>query len=120
MPSLRFRFTEPDDVAKYGGDWTVYDEDALLRLPTGRLIGFEKATGMSIARMIVLLRDDYVEAKRAATWIARHLAGAPEPFADYDPLVMLIEFGRVPEAEAEVDDRDPLGEGSSMDMEPPA
>jgi hypothetical protein len=111
---VRFRLTDPADVEKHGADWTVYDEAQIIRAPSARLIAFEKATGMSIKRMTIGLREEFTEATRVAMWIARQMAGFEEEFEDFDPIILLADWQRVPE---DGDDADPPASSSSGSTE---
>lgn len=115
LPPMRFRFTEPDDVAKYGGDWTAYDEAQLLRVPARQLIEIEKTIGMSLAWMINRSHLDYTDATLAAMWVSRRLAGADDDFATFEPLVLLADW----EAVRSGDDADPPAPASSSSTSEP-
>lgn len=105
LPPVRFRFCE-DDRERYGSDWTVYDESALVRVPAGELAEMERQIGMSIPTMLARSRAGYTDATRASTWVARRLDGISEPYEAYEPLVLLMEWEAVPAA-ADVDPPDP-------------
>lgn len=103
MKPMRFRFVEPGDVEKYGGDWTIYDESQLLRIPTGQLIEIERTIRMSLAMMINRGRLDFADATLAGMWVARKLAGVDEDYATFEPLILLSEWEAAPTG----DDADP-------------
>ena len=95
LPPMRFRPCA-DDQAQYGGGWTVYDESALTRLPARELVEIEQQIGMSLLAMLRRHRDGYVDGALAATWVARRLSGVDEPYADYQPLVLLMDWEPLP------------------------
>lgn len=97
LPAMRFRPAEPDRE-RYGDGWTTYDEAALTRQPARELIAIEREIGMPILDMLTRARQGHVDATLAATWVARRLAGAVEPYDQYDPLVLLMEWEQVTEA----------------------
>ena len=100
LPPLLIRLHE-DDHERYGaGPWR-YDEAALLRLPYGELVAIEAAIGMSLTRLMYRMRQDYVDARRAAVWIARRMAGISEPLDTLEPVVTLMTV------EVAGDDADP-------------
>ena len=110
-PPLRFRFHE-DDRERYGDDWYVYDEAALLRIPAPELVEIEQTVGMSVPTMLMRARQNFTDANLAATWVARRLAGVKEPFAKYQPLVLLIDWEKVPRPK-------PAGKAAGDDANPP-
>ena len=116
LPPLRFRFAE-DDRAQYGSDWYVYDEAALLRIPARELVEIERTIGMGVLTMIGRARANFTDGNLAAMWVARRLAGlrverggkqVPEPFDEFQPLVLLAEWEKAP-----ADDADPPASTSS-------
>ncbi|WP_051723706.1 hypothetical protein [Micromonospora chokoriensis] len=117
LPAMRFRFHE-DDHERYGSDWWVYDEAALVRVPARELVEVERQTGMVLREMMRGVRADSTAANLAAMWVARRLAGVrvkrgddmvPEPFDGFEPLVILADWEPVPAA----DDVDPPASASS-------
>jgi len=101
---MRFRM-HVDDHERYGDAWCVYDESALSRVPARQLIEIEAAIGMSIPAMLSRLRDPesprHTEANLAVTWVARRLAGITEPYAEYEPMVLLIDWEPVTPADVD-------------------
>ena len=106
LPPIRFQFCA-DDRAEYGDGWTVYDESALLRIPARELIDIERQIGMSVLTMLQRARANYTDANLAAMWVSRYRAGVrvdkggkqvPEPFAEFQPLVLLADWEPVPDA----------------------
>ncbi len=95
LPAMRFVLCEQDQE-KYGKEDWVYDESAITHLSIGELVKIEKEIGMSIKSVMYRLRQDYVDASLAATWIARRMGGITERFADWTPLVSLISWEMVP------------------------
>lgn len=110
---MRFRFTDPDDVAAFGDGWWVWDERAVTRLRARELIVLEETIGMSLVLAINLAREDSAAGDLAVTWIAVHLAGHPVKWADYNPAVLAVDWERVPEEPAP----DPLDSGAAPPTE---
>lgn len=105
LPPLRFRLHE-DDHEQYGADWYLYDEAAIMRLPVGELRDIERAVGMSLIEVMNRGRQGFVDGTLAQMWVARHLAGVVEPFADFAPLVMLADW-------------EPIRRRAAVDADPP-
>jgi hypothetical protein len=96
---IRFRFTDPEDVARWGDRWYVYDEGAIVRTPARELVALEQELGMTVISAMNGFRDDSVLGNLAATWLAvravdPELAG---PFDDFTPLIMLINYESIPD-----------------------
>lgn len=106
LPPLRFRFTEPDDVKAYGDGWYVYDESEIVRLPFRRLVALEAEVG-KLADVMNGVRGDTIAGTAASVWLAVHLADADlaGKFADFDPVVLLLDWD---EATPEADPSGPL------------
>lgn len=105
LAPIRFRFVDEADVARWGAEWYVYDEGAIVRAPARDLVALERELGMTLISAMNGFRDDSVLGNLAATWLAVRavdpkLAG---PFDDFTPLIMLINYESVPD-EAEVDE----------------
>ncbi|MGA4726295.1 hypothetical protein ACPB67_02645 [Micromonospora taraxaci] len=100
MPAVRFRLHE-DDHERYGADWYVYDESAVLRVPARELIEIERQIGVTVLTMLNRSRQDFADGNLAVMWVARRLAGVVEPFAEFTPLVMLAEWERLPAADVD-------------------
>lgn len=115
LPSLRVRFTEPADVAAFGEGWFIYDERAIVRKPARDLIAIEEEVGLAMPQIMNEMRRSSVMGDLAGAWIAvreqdAKLAGV---FEDFSPLVMLMEWERVPEdVEA--------GKGAPIDLPVPS
>ncbi|MBW8801112.1 MAG: hypothetical protein JF597_48475 [Streptomyces sp.] len=110
---MQFRFEDEADIAKYGADWFLYDEWAIVRLPVSRLLELEQATGYPVRTAFKELRQQSVLGDLLATWTAVHLADAKlaGEFADWAPLVFAIEWRG-----AKLDD---LGKDDKPSPEPP-
>lgn len=108
LPPMRFRLHE-DDHARYGSDWCVYDEAALVRVPARELIEIERQIGMGVRDMFHGVRANLTAANLASMWVARRLAGIAEPFDGFEPLVLLADWEPVPAT----DDVDPPASASS-------
>lgn len=87
-----FRFTELDDVEKYGKDWYLYDETALIRLPARTLVAYEQALDVPIPEIMNGMRQGSILGNWAATWIALRMAGRELKLDDYSPVVALVEW----------------------------
>lgn len=87
-----FRFTEPDDMEKYGKDWYLYDETALIRLPARVLVAYEQALDVPIPEIMNGMRQGSILGNWGATWIALRQAGRDVKLDDYSPVVALVEW----------------------------
>lgn len=93
-PPLEFRFTEPEDVEKYGDRWYKYSERDLIRMPGRDLIALESDLGMSVVDVMNGVRTSAVVGDLAAAWISIRntdpaLAGE---FDDFNPMALTIEW----------------------------
>ncbi len=106
LKPFRVRLTDPDDVAKYGDRWWVYDEAAIVRLPLDELAAIEaQIYPIRLKGAMEDSRQDGVMGDLIALWVAMRMAADPEhpapPFADFKPLIMLADWQRVPDEEAD-------------------
>lgn len=97
LPAIRFRFTDPDDVEKYGDRWFVFDEGDILRRPARKLIEIEAELGLAIVNAFNGFRASTTLGDLCAAWIAvrdadADLAGS---FDDFNPLIMTIVWEEV-------------------------
>jgi hypothetical protein len=99
-PPLRFRL-HTDDHDKYGSDWYVYDESAIVRLPIGELKAIEAAIGMSVLVMMNRWREGYIDGTLAQLWVGRRVNGVAEDFATFEPLAFLAEWEPAGAADAD-------------------
>lgn len=110
LSPMRFRLHE-DDHERYGADWYVYDESALVRLPARELIAIEAEIGMSVLGMVDAARRPdaagFTAATLAAMWVARRLSGVDERIADFAPMVLLAEWEPVSAGDADPPDQTP-------------
>lgn len=99
LPALRVRFTEPADVAVFGEGWYVYDERAIVRKPARDLIALEEQIGLAMPQVMNEMRRSSVMGDLAGAWIAvrEHDPKLAGEFDDFSPLVMLLEWERVPQ-----------------------
>lgn len=109
----RVRLTDPDDIARYGDRWWVYDESAVMRLPVDELAAIEaQIYPIRLKGAMEDYRQDGVMGDLIALWVAMRIAADPAhpapAFADFKPLIMLADWQRVPDEE--VDPGAPLGE----------
>jgi len=114
LDPLEFRFTDPQDAAKYGDGWYLYDEAAFLRLRARALIELEGTLGMSMVAVMNGMRASTTLGDTAATWLALRAVN-PElagEFDDFNPVTNLIEWREVEgKAEApEVTEPEPVPE----------
>lgn len=95
----RFRLSD-EDREKYGGpEWVEYQLTKAVELDVDLLEQIEDATGYTI---LVTLPDALtrgsLRATRAATWLARHIAGVHEPgFTLFKPNMLAADFEWVDE-----------------------
>lgn len=99
LPALRVKFTDPADVATFGEGWFIYDERALVRKPARELIAIEEETGLAMPQAMNEMRRSSVLGDLFGAWVAvrEHDPKLAGPFEDFSPLVMLLEWERVPE-----------------------
>lgn len=99
VKGMRFRFTEPEDVEKYGSDWHVYDELSILRQSARTQMGLEVQMGISIADAFRGFRRSTTLGELAAAWLALRLEGKEFPFSEFDPMIHLTEWEEIPAEE---------------------
>lgn len=93
---LRFRFTDEQDIAAYGDGWWLWDETEVSRLRGREMIDLEEATDVPLLAVFRLLRKESALANMAAMWIALHRGGHPVKWADFNPIIPLVEWDEVP------------------------
>jgi len=100
----RFRFTDPADVARFGGDWIVWDEEPALRLPARAIVQLEVELGVRLGRVIALARINDTMANLAAIWLSIRAKDpdAAGPFGDFDVQVYFTEWEEIEAEESEV------------------
>jgi hypothetical protein len=94
LDPLDFRFTDPEDIEKYGDGWYVYDEGAFLRLRARDLIQLEGFLGLPLVAVMNGMRTSTILGDTAAAWLGVH-ARDPElagEFDDFNPVTNLIEW----------------------------
>lgn len=99
IKGLRFRFTEADDVQKYGSDWHVYDELAIVRQPARVLMGLEIQMGTSVADVFKGFRRSTTLGELAAVWLALRLEGKEFAFSEFDPMIHTLAWEEIPDEE---------------------
>lgn len=117
---IRFRFTDPDDVKTYTDEWITYSEADLVHLPVDKLVELESVLGLTIPRLMNLWRGDSVLGTLAGCWVALHLAN-PEmagPWEEFKPMIMLLEWSKVPAEPSTGDAEVDLGKEQSADGSP--
>lgn len=102
----RVRVTDPDDVARYGDRWWLYDEAAIMRLPVDELRAIEaEIYPVRLKAAMQDNREDGLTGELVAVWVAMRMAADPEhpapAFADFKPLIMLADWQRVPDGEVD-------------------
>lgn len=119
LSPLRFQFSE-GDRERYGDGWHVYDEAALTRLPAGDVVDLEKALkaglGCNLPEALNAIRRGDTTGDLIAMYITRWLAGERAPLAEFNPLVLLVEW-EPGEEPAEAGDADPPASTSSTTSE---
>jgi hypothetical protein len=105
LDPLEFRFTDPEDVQRYGDRWYVYDESHYLRLRARDLIELETAMDLRMVLVMNELRASSTIGDTAAAWLGvRQVdAGLAGKFDDFNPVTNMIEWrpaeGKAPAAE---------------------
>jgi hypothetical protein len=95
---MEFRFTDPDDIGKFGEGWFIFSEGDLLRKPARELIELETELGMPIVHLMNGFRAGTVLGDTAAAWYgvrAMDPARAGE-FDAFNPISMMIEWRAAP------------------------
>lgn len=103
LDPLEFRFTDPDDAARYGTGWYVYDEARYLRLRARDLIALEGEMNLSMVAVMNGMRASTTLGDTAAAWLAVQsvnpaLAGR---FDEFNPITNLIEWRDASEGKEE-------------------
>lgn len=111
LPPLRFRFTDADDVAAYGDDWRVWDEQELAGLRGKDLAALEEAVDLPLPAVMRGLRAEKAVPTMAAMWIVLHRAGHPATWDGFNPVVNAANWEAVPLGESPAS-----GEGPTPDL----
>lgn len=122
---MELRFTEPDDVERYGEGPYVYDELAIVTQPAKVLVPLELEIGAPLASAMDGFRESSVFGDSVAAWLALHFAGKHIPWPEFTPAIMLADWRVAPpkddqgKASAEASDPatspEPASAVSSMD-----
>lgn len=96
LPPHEVRFTEPADVEKYGADWYVYDELAIVTRPARELVPIELEIGAPLTTAMDGFRESSVFGDSVAAWLAVRAAGKDIAWADFEPAIMLAEWRQQP------------------------
>jgi hypothetical protein len=107
----RFRFTDPDDIAAYGDEWITYDELSIISRRSKELVALEIEAGGSLAAIFNGLRAGTTFGEMGAAWLGLRCAGKAVKFAEFDPIVHLMEWEQIPEGEV-------TGKSSASDEAP--
>jgi hypothetical protein len=104
LDPLEFRFTDPQDVEQYGGDWFTYDESYWLRLRARDLIEVEGMLGMSMVSIMNGVRASTILGDTAAAWLSIRVKSADlaGEFDKFNPVTGLIEWRAQEKAPAAV------------------
>jgi len=94
LDPLEFRFTDPEDVQKYGDRWFTYDEGKYLRMRARDLIELEGEIGTPMIVVMNGVRNSTTLGDTAAAWLGvrtkdEGLAGS---FETFNPITNLIEW----------------------------
>jgi hypothetical protein len=123
-----FRFTDEEDIGKYGEGWFKYDEGALLRSRARDLIALETDLGLPLVAVLNGFRDSTVLGDTAVAWIGVRLTDLSRAgdFDSFNPTTMAIEWSKTepeplgkdegPETMPEPPDSDSLTPGPSESM----
>lgn len=117
MGPVECRFTDPQDVDKYGDNWYRYSEEDLIRKPARELIVLERQLGMPIADVMNGMRMSTVLGDTAAAWLAVRAVDAERAgeFREFNPLTMLILWR---DAEVAVDEGKDQADGQDRPNSP--
>jgi len=115
LEPVDFKFTDPDDVKKYGDRWFTYDESSILRLPGRELLALEEEFGVPLPTILNGYRHNSVLGDLGVTWLGvravdAKLAGS---FEDFTPICMAIEWRKTPGKSEEAEQHE---DGSSPSM----
>jgi hypothetical protein len=126
LPPMEFRFTDADDIGKYGDGWFTFDEGYWLRRPARELIELETELGTPLIYVLNGSRSSTAFGDTAAAWLGVRItdpARAGE-FDSFNPLVMTIEWrkaeGKAPAAPAATPELPVAGRSPSTTSETPA
>lgn len=103
LDPMQFRFTDPDDVHRYGDGWFTYDEASFLRMRARDLIELEGEIGTPMVAVMNGMRASTTLGDTAAAWLGVRakiptLAG---DFDDFNPITNLIEWRDAAEGKEE-------------------
>lgn len=115
LDPLEFRFTDPEDVKRYGDGWFTYDEASFLRLRARDLMVLEGEIGTPMVAVMNGFRSSTTLGDTVAAWLgvrARNVALAGS-FDEFNPITNLIEWrdpseGKEPAPEVGPDPDQPL------------
>jgi hypothetical protein len=123
LDPLEYRFTDPQDVARYGDGWRVYDEAYWLRLRARDLIAIEGRLNMSLLSVMNGMRSSTTLGDTAAAWLGMVAAGQhvlAGEFDEFNPVTNLIEWREYEgKAVAVAEDTQPAPAPAQPDTLPP-
>jgi hypothetical protein len=110
LDPIWFRFTDPQDIGKYGEQWMAYDESRLMRLPGRTLLGFEESMDMPLVKVMNEFRKDTTIGDLAVAWLSLAMLDPARAGAwdEFNPIVNLIEWTGT----------DPVGKGEGPETAP--
>ena len=102
LDPLECRFTDPQDVAKYGERWYTYDESTIVRMKAKELIKLESEIGYPLVSALNGYRRATVFGETFAAWYAVRLYDAElaGDFEEFEPFSLGIIW-RIPEEKEE-------------------
>jgi hypothetical protein len=103
LDPMEFRFTDPDDIKRYGDGWFTYSEGSFLRLRARDLIELEGEMGTPMVTVMNGMRASTTLGDTAAAWLGVRTASVvlAGPFDDFNPITNLIEWRDAAEGKEE-------------------
>lgn len=89
---LEFRFQEEADIERFGVDWHLYDEQAIVRSNARELMRLEGEIGAPLVDVLNGVRQDSVFGDTCAAFLALRMGGNDVKFAEFEPAIMLTEW----------------------------
>jgi hypothetical protein len=119
MDPLEFRFTDAEDIGKYGEGWFVFDEGYWLRLRARDLIELETMLGVPIVHMMNGFRSSTSLGDTAAAWLGVRAVDPARAgdFDEFNPLTNTIEWRKVKPGKAPAPEATPEPQESTLPTE---
>lgn len=88
------RFTDEGDVVKYGGQWYLYDESALLLAKAREQMAVEAEMGVPLVAVMNGFRQSTVLGDLAVAWLAVRAVDPAKAgdFDEFSPMVFTIQW----------------------------